>query len=166
MANLDDIKIGIGSVIMNLLALEFAMRAVLHEIESSEHDQDLSNLGSLRKGSVAPLTPLTDYASLGEIIKRFNKLVKGKLPNSTIDSSVIELRDTLAHGRTFMLNPEGPFRILKFDRPVFESSKVPVASSDEISREWLKAQCNRVLGEIAKVVNAGRELGLCCFPTE
>ena len=159
-----DMATSIGRIILNLLSLEITLRLFLDEAQQpSGPTQAMSlDLHNLAVGDWVPETPLTSYDTLGQLIKKANcELEKHGLPER-VDDSVVALRDALAHGRVLGDRPEGPFRVFKFSKPCRGMVRVEV--SVEITQDWLDQQKKSTAAEAMKVVEAGRKLGLSCFP--
>jgi hypothetical protein len=119
---------GIGRIIINLLSLEFALRLFLyefHKTDSNEQDQSF-DLQSLCVGDWVPETPLTNYDTLGKLIKKVNTKLLERNYSEQIDPSIIKFRDALAHGRVLSLQPNGPFSVIKFSKPLNGKVKVEV----------------------------------------
>lgn len=160
----DEAYEAIGKVIRNIHALEFALRLFLYEIQKNDsnlHNQSF-DMHSLSVGDCIPETALTSYDTLGQLIKKFNAELRNRRFLDQVDSGVVGLRDAIAHGRVFSLQPEGPFSILKFSRPVNRQVVVEVAV--EINQAWVKQQVEHTLAELYKVIRLARDLGLTCFP--
>jgi hypothetical protein len=160
----DDTPQGIGKVLSNLQALEFVIRLFLYELKKTDSNLQIQSfdLQSLSAGKWVPETPLTNYDTLGQLIKKLNAELRDRGISSQVDPSVVGLRDAIAHGRVLSLRPEGPFSILKFSKPV--NGKVQVTVAVEITPDWFKKQIEWSLAEVNKVIRIARDLGLSCFP--
>jgi hypothetical protein len=103
----------------------------------------------VRPGDELPADALTSFESLGQLIDRYNGMVSGHAPDHAVDRSVVELRDSLAHGRVSgALGSERPV-LLKFDKPA--GGRVRVTVSQPLTEEWLLEQRVRVQDEAEKV---------------
>jgi hypothetical protein len=156
----------IGSIVSNLLSLEFALRLFLDETQghsSGANDKHL-NLTGLTVGEWVPENYFTNYDTLKQLIRKTNGELNKRGLSERIDESLVELRDAIAHGRVLSLSPEGPPHIVKFSRPI--EGKTQVEISVEMTSEWLSQQIKRTYDEILKVVKLGQSIGLSCFPKE
>jgi hypothetical protein len=129
----------LGKVVGNLQSLEFALRGALANMHGSRkvHPDHGVDVLAFPVGSVVPESDLTDYASLGKLVEMFNlgALASG---GRTVNTHVVELRDALAHGRTYTHNREFPLRLVKFDKP--RDGKVRVAYSEVMDHAWFDRQ--------------------------
>jgi hypothetical protein len=156
----------IGSIVTNLQSLEFALRLFLDETQgypNSPKDTSL-NLTGLNVGEWVPENYFTNYDTLKQLIRKVNSELQKRGLSERIDESVVELRDAIAHGRVLSLHPDGPFRILKFSKPIEHKTQVKV--SVDMTSAWLSQQTKRTHDEIMKVVRIGQSLGLKCFPKD
>ena len=61
-------------------------------------------------------TYLTNFVSLGDLVKEFNSVLEEPEKQFSVDAQVVFIRDAIAHGR--LLTKEGlPYRLWKFGRP-------------------------------------------------
>jgi hypothetical protein len=155
---------GIGRILSNLLSLEFALRLFLyefHKTDSNEQDQSF-DLQSLFVGDWVTETPLTNYDTLGKLIEKVNNKLLERDYSEQIDPSVVGLRDALAHGRVLSLQPNGPFSVIKFSKPL--NGKVKVEVTVKMTPKWFKQQIEHTFVELKKVIRIAKDLGLTCFP--
>jgi len=158
----DEMTTGMAKVTANLQALEFVLRLFLYESVGPK-DPDL-RFERLSAGDVVLETPLTNYDSLGEVIKKVNRRLEAIGRPERIDKSLVDVRDAFAHGRILADRPEGPFRLVKFCRP--SAGTVKVAESVDLTPDWLDLQWQRTCAEVRKVVELDRSLGLAAFPPD
>ncbi len=106
-----------------------------------------------RSKSVTPFrkTALTDYSTLGQLIDRYNRIVASTYPKLALDSSIVDLRDALAHGRISTIDTKQSLVLLKFDRP--SNDLTTVIYSQELTFQWLDEQVDYVLAEVKKIAN-------------
>jgi hypothetical protein len=156
----------IGSIVTNLQSLEFALRLFLDETQGySDSPKDIPvNLTGLNVGEWVPENYFTNYDTLRQLIRKVNSELQKRSLSERIDESLVELRDAIAHGRVLSLNPDGPFRIIKFSKPIDHKTQVKI--SVDMTSEWLSQQTKRTHDEIMKVVRIGQSLGLKCFPKD
>lgn len=119
----------LGQVVENLQTLEATLRIVL----SQGHGPDPFNL---QAGQQVPETAMTTWATLGELIGKFNKTVPREYHLD--ETSIVYLRDALAHGFTLIKHPGSPKRLIKFGKP--RNGKVPVEIAVDMTPEWLAEQ--------------------------
>jgi len=156
----------IGKIVANLLSLEVALRLILDELQSIHGAGKRTQIDfmKLTKGEWVPENYFTNYYSLKKLIQNVNFELQSRGLSERVDDSIVELRDTLAHGRILALNPDGPYRVLKFSTP--KDSKVQVTVSIDMTQDWLSQQIKRTANELQKVVRLGQTLGLKCFPSQ
>lgn len=160
--NIDETRSKVGAIVANLQSLEFALRLVL--AASEPHAGVKLDLDRLRVGNRVPESPLTNYDTLGQVIEKVNRCFVARGVADKVDASVVEIRDALAHGRVFALRPDGPYRLVKFAKPV--NGAVEVASVAELTAARLDHEIERTGSELRKVVRVARSLGLACFPED
>ena len=101
-------------------------------------------------GDVVPENAITRWDSLTHLIKRYNRAISDE--QLAVDDSLVDLRDALTHGRIAASLSEQNFALIKFTRPF--AGRVEVGFREELSKDWMNNQINRVLGECAKVGRA------------
>ena len=146
--------LSLGKLYGNFHSLEFALRAYLYSRDPTipfEHGVDL---GQLKVGQDVPLNAFTNFDSLGKLISKFNVYMAEHRPSEIIDSTIVDLRDALAHGRVSGATSALPLRLLTFSAP--KRDAVRVTWSEELSPTWLDQQRLRVFNELMKVL---RNLG-------
>jgi hypothetical protein len=72
--------------------------------------------------------------------------------NLTVDRSLVDLRDALAHGRVSAAAPNDDLQLLKFERPV--NGRTRVVFSERLTEQWLRQQVGRVAASVRKVATA------------
>jgi len=74
---------------------------------------------------------MSSFDSLWQLIKKFNDL-----PHHTksVDPSLVDLRDALAHGRVFAGPDDDHFRIVKFDKPANGSARI--SYNQVMTEQW------------------------------
>jgi len=149
---IDRHALGIGQIIGNLHSLELAMRLFLDRAKSGNSSAPKPDLFSLKAGDRVGVTPFTNYDSLGRVIDRYNERVAGINPELSVDKSVVELRDALAHGRLLTRVPQRPIRLFRFSAP--HGTTVEVSMALDVTDEWIAEQRRRLYAEIQKVSEA------------
>src|SRR5262245_35567428 len=115
-ASLAELPHFIGMLAWHLWTLEWSLRCVLLCVELDERDpticEAIARFYSVEAGETLPVNALTSYASLRELIERYNS--SASVP---VDPSIVDLRDLLAHGRVCAQNDAVPnFSLIKFRR--------------------------------------------------
>jgi hypothetical protein len=137
----------IGSLVSNFQSLELLIRIFLQAQPDAEpigipHGQDVY---SVPVGSVVPACPLTNYDSLGTLIKKYNEIAdpRGK---PGIDPTLVEIRDALAHGRISARIEEQPMRLIKYSHPLKpQRTTVLVTFNAVLDDKWFAEQKMRVI---------------------
>ena len=77
---------------------------------------------------------------------KYNNNPKISSAGFTIDETIVDVRDAMAHGRVFGNTPEPPMTLLKFSKPFGKTpnKQVKVKFSVLLTREWFKEQLPRV----------------------
>ena len=131
----------LGQVVENLQSLEALLRIVLSEGRGPDPFK-------LQAGQQVPETAMTTWASLRELIRKFNKTVPGEYH---LDKDrIVDLRDALAHGFTHIKHPGSPTRLIKFGKP--RNGKVPVEIAADMTPEWLAEQRKVTFEAVRRIV--------------
>lgn len=156
-------KLGLGSLIANFQSLEFALRAFLinDEIASGgSRAQSATDLHVMNEGDIVPENALTNYDSLLKLIKRYNRHPKILSARLTIDETLVNTRDALAHARISSDNPSlYPLKLLKFSKP--KNKEVKVTFCVLMTKKWFDEQILRVRDAIVRVAEANERLQSC-----
>ncbi len=160
MTNNKELELAIGKIHINLLSLEFVLRLFLYEIEKSKNS--IFNLDNLIPGTLIEENPITNFDSLGDLIKKVNQQLVKLGIDENVDTTLVKLRDDLVHGRITSLTPIGHYTLLKFSPP--KQGMVQVTTNIDLTPQWLAEQIERTNAEIQKIVEISRTLGQSCFP--
>jgi hypothetical protein len=148
----------LGRVLSNLQGLEFLLRGCLSywiPAESVPQQQKSGDIYSVPVGSRVPLSPVTGYQTLGELIDLFNKHRPAGSPE--LGKEAVALRDALAHGRVSSAAENEQMRLVKFSRPLPPTFKeVEVTYNVVMTPEWF--------GEQRALVFAAMQLVLAVTP--
>ena len=79
-----------------------------------------------------------------------------------LDSSIVQARDAIAHGRLCAKVPEFPLTLWRFGKPN-ESGTVSVEQITELTSAWFREQGNSVYEQIRRVVSCGKARGYRSF---
>jgi hypothetical protein len=134
----------VGSIVTNLQALETHLRYFI--VKSSgqevafpkEGDKDVTE------------NYLTNYVSLGELIKTFNAVLSADERMFLVDESVVVVRDAFAHGR-LVTKTVFPATLWKFGRS--RDGRVPVEFCEVLTKDWLVKTSNRIDAERQRVLD-------------
>jgi hypothetical protein len=141
-AALEAHTLAIGKIVVNLQSLEFILRLFLRLANNEAFEIPKPNV------QLVPLSYMTKWATLGQLIRDFNKNLNSHEKNYAIDPMVVELRDTLAHG--WALSEIGiPMTLYKFGKPT--GQQVPVEKIVVMDTAWLEAQRVLVRRQIDKI---------------
>jgi hypothetical protein len=145
---LDEHARQLGGLVGNFQSLEFLLRVFLQGSAPLDGIPYGTDIYSFPIGTVLPENELTNYDSLGKLIRRFNAemTVQGR---PEIDGSLVEVRDALAHGRVSSDAEDKDLRLLKFSRP--KNGKVRVTFNEELTDVWFASQKKRVVEAVKHV---------------
>ncbi len=140
---LDEHANNLGGLLGNFQSLEFVLRNYLQTLPTAppfgvEYGVDIY---SFPVGAELPLNEFTSFDSLGQLINRFNHEMNQQ-GLQELDTTIVEIRDALAHGRVSASCPKDHLRLLKFSKP--RNGKVTVTFNTEMSDDWFKEQKKRV----------------------
>ncbi|MDP9153925.1 MAG: hypothetical protein M3O74_06725 [Pseudomonadota bacterium] len=135
LTDLDLLALRLGKVHCNLMSLEYLIRCFLTRVEGKDSVSDFPHVAGVGEQVIA--TALTDYRSLGNLIRDFNSDAK-RYDRDLISDKIVALRDVLAHGRLGATQIDEGFRLLKYKPP--ERGNVEVTWNVEVTKEWLEKQ--------------------------
>ncbi len=149
---LDDYAKHLGGLLGNLQSFEFLLRRFLQNLPGARplgvpSGTDIYSLGV---GSILPESEITSYDSLGQLIGKYNAEMLNR-GGSPLDTSLVSIRDALAHGRVSSAVVEGHLRLIKFDRPV--NGLVRVTFNEIVDEQWLSANKKRVYEAMQSVLS-------------
>jgi hypothetical protein len=150
----EEYALWIGRLVVNLQGLEFLLRAYLYS-QADEPHVPLApgvSLDSMAVGDTAAENAFTDFSTLGHLIERYNTRVAGTHSDLTIDHSIVQLRDALAHGRLSAATPDGDPCLLKFERPV--AGRARVVFSERLTEAWCTTHLEHIMSAVKKVMTA------------
>ncbi|MEA0625237.1 hypothetical protein EIQ06_02905 [Xanthomonas campestris pv. campestris] len=126
--------IHLGGLVGNLQSLEIAIRLALAQLPGSPaKDTYGDDFRNAKVGTLVPVSDLSSFASLRELIKVFNEKLS---PNPPLDLALVTLRDAIAHGRVFAGPDEEEFRVVKFEKPQRGATQVAVEYSAVMTEAW------------------------------
>jgi hypothetical protein len=142
----------LGKLVGNLQSLEALLRMYLQSITRKASGSPVSGkpYWNMSVGDVVPENPFTNYDSLGTLLHKFNIDIEPCDRSLKLDSSVVGIRDLLAHGRVAADAPDlTQMRIVKFDRP--SSGAARVAAAALMDEKWFETNIALVRDEIERV---------------
>ena len=143
----------LGKLVGNFQSLEFILRVFLQELPSARPMGIPSgtDIYSFPVGSELPESEMTSYDTLRDLIKKFN-IEMDKPGSSTIDVTLVAVRDALAHGRVSSSTPDDtmPMRLFKFSKPD-KKGRVCVVFNEQMTKAWFEDQIARVRQAIRAV---------------
>lgn len=160
----DTLIVRMGKVVINLRSLEFLLRFFLFtddvRLGGSGVRGDRVDYQNLKVGDLVPENAFTSYDDLGKLIDKYNERVP--CFELTVDRSVVDLRDALAHGRVLAFAEFGPWHLLKFAKPNFgkpERERVMVTDAVQMNAAWFSEQVKLISTQTQKLVHAIQMVG-------
>jgi len=149
-AYLDEHARALGCLIGTFQSLELVVRTVLYSRRDPPHTgfRFRSSMSHLTPGDLVPENAYTSFDTLGQLIARFNSIAAKRSPAAMIDTTIVSVRDALAHGRVWSDTPGPPLHLLKFSKP--NDGMVRVQFAEVMSIAWLDTQTQRVQSELLK----------------
>jgi hypothetical protein len=145
-----------GTLVVNLQSLEFALRAFLHndEIGWQKKETQPEFLEGIAEGDEVPDNAFTNFDTLGQLIEKYNKLVGSTNSEFSVDADLKNTRDALAHGRIASRSPshDEPQKLVKYDKP--SNGKVSVSHCVVLSKGWFDKEIKRIYEAVQKVSKA------------
>jgi hypothetical protein len=142
-ANDRDYTYRLGALHASLGTLELALRTTLYLMDTPKADRlpPTFRIASLAAGAQLPESWLTKWAYLSNFIEEYNKrqLASGL---AAIDSSIVDLRNELAHGVISAQTQHDPFTLVRFGKA--QNGVVTVLAQWEMTPDWLSDQIRRV----------------------
>ena len=148
MGNMDDRKYAenLGRLVNNMQELEMLLRATLFQDEIARGISKQTDK-RLVQGEIIPENAYTNWDTLGALIQKYNKLTIST--GLTIDETLVDIRDAIAHGRVFAYTPTGISQLVRFYKP--ENNQVKVKFSVSMTDEWFGKAIGRFYDAIRRV---------------
>jgi len=158
----DDYAKALGRLIANFHFLEFALRASLYLADTppAERMPKSVRLAALRPGDSLPLSHLSSYDSLRELIRKYNAHQTARGGTPEVDEGFADLRDTIAHGRVLSDQLDGAPVAVKFERPAKGRDAVHVEFAVELTIERLREKSGAVAEAATSVFSRVQLLGV------
>jgi hypothetical protein len=151
-----------GTLIVNLQSLEFALRGFLYNCEIGWANKSGADfLGNIEEGQQLEENAFTNYDTLAKLIEKYNSSIRSRDPSLEVDSNIVRIRDALAHGRIASDSPDPsePNKLVKYDRP--KDGYVRVTDCCTLTKEWFDQNIHLVCEDIRRIAKAN-ELGWAC----
>jgi hypothetical protein len=142
----------LGKLIANLQGLELTLRAHLSYTGKWPQDKPGVDLYSRKVGEKVPLTIVTSYHSLRDLINEFNAARPSGSP--ALPTELVDVRDALAHGRISAAEIGNALRLIKFSRPEPGATEVTITHNELMNTEWFKKQIRLALAAMKIVFDA------------
>lgn len=133
----DEHALNLGWLLSNLQSLEFSLRFYLqkhvstkplgHAYGESYYDKPI--------GAEVDENEITNYDTLGILMNKFNNAMRLE-GRAELDLSLVDLRDSLAHGRIASMEEENQYRLIKYSKPV--NGKAKILFNEKLTEEWFK----------------------------
>jgi len=143
--------LNLGKLVGNLLTIEMAARLAIVKLDSHAASQVFTQLPQVKEGDQIEWNAFTNSDDLRQTLEKYNK----RAPSTCkIDvSSIVNLRDALAHGRTFGSGEMTHLRLLKFNRKK-QQGNILVTFAQDMTGEWFRKNIEMLNFAIAKVATA------------
>lgn len=146
-----------GTLVANLQSLEFALRAFLYNKESGPKPANPEfgkNIYDFKVGDCVEETAFTNHDTLGQLIDKYNEIVKSKDSTVCVDRGIVDIRNALAHGRIASESPapEVPLKLIKYGKP--QNGQVCVTHYVTLTKDWFDKQIKLVHDNIFHVKKA------------
>ena len=145
--------LSLGKLVGNLLSLEMGARMVIVKLDQRVAEQVKTQLPQVKSGNMVEFNAFTNGDNLAQTLEKYNKWAP---LDCRIDiSPIVNLRDTLAHGRMFGYGSMKSLRLLKFSRKP-KNGKVLVELALDMTDEWFLENIRileQALGKIRKALN-------------
>lgn len=138
----------LGQLVANFQCLETWLRLALLKLETTQHAHAETEFERIAVGASLAENELTDYASLGELIQRFNTRMTAKGAKA-VNVALVSVRDAIAHGRVIGTASGFPLRLLKFSKP--KAGHATLVFNEVMDRNWFNLQILRTHRAIERV---------------
>lgn len=153
MDDFDSHALGMGRILANLQAIESILRLTLYELGG-----EVGGLPEFGE-KIAGLNRVTEFSSMGELVKDYNKLAKKLDTKMEVNWEIVELRDALAHGRIWQKEGDKYLRIIKFGKQD-KNGKVKVEYDAYMSPDWHVKGLRMATIEMKKIVAFSKANGM------
>lgn len=146
--DLDKHALNLGKLVGNLLSIEMGARLAIVKNDEKLALQVLTQLPQVEEGDQVEWNAFTNSDDLRKTLEKYNK----RVPNShKIDvKPIVDLRDAIAHGRTFGFGDIRHLRLLKFGRKSI-AGKVTVELARDMKDSWFSENIEILNNAIEKI---------------
>jgi len=138
----------LGKIVGNLLSIEMGARMAIVKLDQRSASQVQTQLPQVKAGDSVEINAFTNSDDLRQVLERFNKFAP---LNCRIDiDSVVNLRDSIAHGRTFGIGNMNCLRLLKFARKA-DNGKLLVELAQDMNESWFLSSIQLLNATLEKV---------------
>lgn len=146
-----------GTVLVNLQSLEFALRAFLYNKEvgpKSANPEFEKTIYDFKEGDCVEENAFTNFDTLTELIKKYNDEIASVDKTLCTDEKIVCIRDALAHGRVASESPSTKAlqKLVKYDKP--KNGRVHVTHCIMLTKDWFGHQIHLVYENIKRVAKA------------
>ena len=143
----------LGKLIGNLQSLETVLRCFIDRVSMSPRLPQGKTYFGLHVGEEVPENAFTNFDTLGQLIEKYNTVVRATNKALLVDVGVVAVRDLLAHGRIAAdLPDETQLVIIKFDHP--SNGTVRVTDSAMMTNQWCQERIDLIRMQCKKVARA------------
>ena len=145
--------LSLGKLTGNLQSLEMSARMVIVKLDQRVAEQVQTQLSQVKTGDMVEINAFTNGDDLAQTLERYNK--QAPLDCRIDIRPIVNLRDALAHGRTFGYGSMKHLRFLKFSRKT-KNGKVFVELALDMTDEWFRENIRileQALEKIRKALN-------------
>ena len=145
--------LNLGKLVGNLLTIEMAARMVIAKHESKSGVNFATQLPTVKAGDLVDNDAFTNPDDLRQTLRKYNKRAPSEYKVAT--DEIVDLRDALAHGRSFGFGNMKHLRLLKFSRKKI-GEKIKVELVKDMDDEWFSANIlllNTALEKLTKSLN-------------
>lgn len=123
----------LGEIVGNLQTIEMAARLAIVKLDEYSASSVSTQLPQVQEGEQVEWNAFTNSNDLRQTLEKYNK--HAPLECRVDVNSIVNLRDALAHGRTFGFGGMKNLRLLKFQRKQ-DNGKVVVELAQDMNDEW------------------------------
>jgi hypothetical protein len=162
--NIDEHVLGLGRLWSNFLSFDAILRVTLSRL-SGVRPSGLpyrTDLYSLPVGTELPEGSIANMKFFSTLVGDYNEEVTTRSLGEPIDSSLVELRNAIAHGFVTTSADKSVMRLLKFARS--KPGFVKITTSETMDAAWFKTQTRRVYDAMCSVKTVLDKLPMPCPP--
>lgn len=141
----------LGKLTGNLLSIEMGARLAIVKLDANAASKVFSQLPQVKEGEVVEWNAFTNSDDLRQTLDKYNKYAP--LECRLDVNSIVALRDSLAHGRTFGFGNAKHLRLLKFSRKQ-SAGKVKVEVAQDMTDSWFSEGINMLDKALSKIATA------------